>query len=44
VHEIIEGAKKYSHLPPVEELGLYHPKTIEKQEKQNELYTTISNQ
>ena len=44
VHEIIEGAKKYSHLPPVEELGLYHPKTIEKQEKQNALYTTISNQ
>ena len=44
VHEIIEGAKKYSHLPPVEELGLYHPKTIEKQEKQNALYTTISDQ
>ena len=44
VHESIEGAKKYSHLPPVEELGLYHPKTIEKQEKQNALYTTISNQ
>ena len=44
VHEIIEGAKKYSYLPPVEELGLYHPKTIEKQEKQNALYSTISNQ
>ena len=44
VHEVIEGAKKYAHLPSVEELGLYHPKTIEKQEKQNALYTTISNQ
>ncbi len=44
VHEQIGGCKTYSHLPPVEELSLYHPKTIEKQEKQNELYSKITNQ
>jgi len=41
VHEQIQGAKTYSHLPPMEELSLYHPKTIEKQEKQNQLYSEI---
>tara|TARA_R110001592_G_scaffold150947_3_gene377051 strand:+ start:2297 stop:2953 length:657 start_codon:yes stop_codon:yes gene_type:complete len=38
LHEYIEGCKTYSHLPPQEELSLYHPKTIEKQEKQNMFY------
>ena len=38
VHERITGCKTYSHLPPQEELSLYHPKTIDKQVKQNELY------
>lgn len=42
VHEYISGCKTYSHLPPLEELSLYHPKTIEKQEKQNKLYDDIS--
>ncbi len=41
VHEIIQGAKTYAHLPPHEELSLYHPKTIEKQIKQNELYESL---
>ncbi len=41
VHERIMGAKNYSHLPPNESLSLYHPKTIEKQEKQNEFYETL---
>ena len=41
VHERITGCKTYSHLPPHEELSLYHPKTIKKQEKQNELYEKI---
>ena len=41
VHEIIEGCKTYSHLPPHEELSLYHPKSIERQEKQNRLYDGI---
>ena len=41
VHEQITGCKTYSHLPPQEELSLYHPKTIKKQESQNQLYTQI---
>ena len=38
LHEYITGCKTYSHLPPHEELSLYHPKTIQKQEKQNLFY------
>ena len=38
LHEYITGCKTYSHLPPHEELSLYHPKTMEKQEKQNMFY------
>ena len=38
LHEYITGCKTYSHLPPHEELSLYHPKTIEKQEEQNMFY------
>ena len=38
LHELIVGCKTYAHLPPQEELSLYHPKTIEKQEKQNMFY------
>ena len=38
LHEYITGCKTYSHLPPQEELSLYHPKTKEKQEEQNKFY------
>jgi len=38
LHEHIVGCETYAHLPPHEELSLYHPKTIEKQEKQNMFY------
>ena len=38
LHELIVGCKTYAHLPPHEGLSLYHPKTIEKQEKQNMFY------
>ena len=38
LHEFIDGCKTYSHLPPQEELSLYHPKTLEKQEQQNQFY------
>jgi len=38
LHEYITGCKTYAHLPPHEELSLYHPKTIQKQEKQNMFY------
>ena len=41
VHEHIWGCKTYAHLPPQEELSLYHPKTIDKQEQQNRLYSDI---
>jgi hypothetical protein len=39
VHERIQGYKIVSRLP--EQFYLQHPKTIEKQEKQNKLYETI---
>ena len=38
LHEVITGCKTYAHLPPQEELSLYHTKTIEKQEHQNMFY------
>jgi len=38
LHEFIDGCNTYAHLPPHEELSLYHPKTIEKQEEQNLFY------
>tara|TARA_R100001015_G_scaffold18193_1_gene10912 strand:+ start:244 stop:909 length:666 start_codon:yes stop_codon:yes gene_type:complete len=41
VHEVIDGAKTYSHLPPHEELTLKHEKDIVRQEVQNKLYTQI---
>jgi len=41
VHERLVGFKTYTSLPEVEEMALYHPKTIEKQEKQNNLYETL---
>jgi hypothetical protein len=41
VHEKIVGYKKFAFLPEIEEFSLYHPKTIQKQEKQNSFYNTI---
>ena len=41
VHEVIDGASTYSHLPPHEELTLKHEKEIARQEVQNNLYNTI---
>tara|TARA_R110001606_G_scaffold113564_4_gene240719 strand:- start:7601 stop:8257 length:657 start_codon:yes stop_codon:yes gene_type:complete len=41
VHEIIIGYKQFSHLPQEEEYCLYHPKQIDKQEKQNAFYETL---
>jgi hypothetical protein len=41
VHEVLDGFKTYSNLPEMEEYALYHPKTIEKQEKQNSYYSTL---
>ena len=41
VHEVLEGHKNFTSLPSQEELSLYHPKTIERQEKQNNYYNTL---
>ena len=41
VHEKIVGFKQYTTLPAVDELALIHPKTIERQEKQNNYYATL---
>jgi glycosyltransferase involved in cell wall biosynthesis len=38
VHEKLEGFLQYSPLPSQEELALYHPKDIKRQEKQNNYY------
>ena len=38
LHEYISGCETFSHLPPHEALSLYHPKTKEKQEQQNQFY------
>jgi glycosyltransferase involved in cell wall biosynthesis len=41
VHEVIEGHKYFTVLPAVDELALIHPKSIEKQEIQNQFYETL---
>ena len=41
VHEKIVGFKQYTTLPAVDELALIHPKTIERQERQNSYYETL---
>ncbi len=43
VHEVLDGYKTYAALPAMEALSLYHPKTIERQEKQNKYYESLSN-
>jgi len=41
VHEVLDGYKTMSLLPREEEYALYHPKTIDRQEKQNNYYNTL---
>jgi len=41
VHERITGYKTIAQLPAVEDYSLRHPKTIERQEKQNKLYDSL---
>jgi hypothetical protein len=41
VHERLDGHKQFAYLPMDEEYALYHPKTIERQEKQNNYYDTL---
>jgi len=42
VHERLGGHKEFTYLPSEEQWSLYHPKTIERQEKQNEYYNTLN--
>jgi len=41
VHEVLEGYKSITALPTEEPWCLKHPKTIERQERQNELYSKL---
>lgn len=41
VHEILDGYKAHGILPIEKEFSLYHPKTVERQEKQNNYYDTL---
>jgi glycosyltransferase involved in cell wall biosynthesis len=41
VHEVLTGYKEHTYLPMEEEFCFYHPKTIDKQEKQNKFYEGI---
>jgi hypothetical protein len=41
VHERLVGHKEFAYLPMEEEWALYHPKSIERQEKQNNYYNTL---
>jgi len=41
VHEVLVGFKEHTFFPSEEEYCFYHPKTIDRQEKQNEFYNTI---
>ena len=41
VHEVLTGFETFSPLPQNSELALQHPKTIERQERQNNYYNTL---
>jgi len=41
VHERLDGFKTWTYLPEMEEFALYHPKTIDRQVKQNNYYDTL---
>jgi hypothetical protein len=40
-HEILDGYKTFANLPELEEYALYHYKTIDRQEKQNNFYNKL---
>jgi glycosyltransferase involved in cell wall biosynthesis len=41
LHEVLDGYNTYANLPEIEEYALYHFKSIERQEKQNNYYSTL---
>ena len=44
VHEVLTGYKEYAFLPAEEEYCFYHPKEIDRQEKQNQFYDSINSE
>jgi len=42
VHERLEGFKTYAPIPALPDLALQHPKTIDRQEKQNNYYESLT--
>jgi hypothetical protein len=41
VHERLDGFKTYAPLPDNESYALFHPKTVERQERQNNYYSSL---
>ena len=41
VHERLDGFGMYTNFPPLDQMCLYHPKDIKRQEKQNNYYNTL---
>jgi cellulose synthase/poly-beta-1,6-N-acetylglucosamine synthase-like glycosyltransferase len=41
VHERLEGYQQLTNFPPIDEMCLFHPKDIIRQEKQNNYYNTL---
>ena len=41
VHEVLTGYQEHTFLPAEEQFSFYHPKTIDRQEKQNQFYEGI---
>ena len=41
VYEVLNGHLQYGLLPATPELALYHPKTIKRQQQQNDYYDTL---
>ena len=41
VHEVLTGYKEHTYLPMEEQFCFYHPKDIDRQEKQNKFYESI---
>jgi hypothetical protein len=41
VHEVLIGYNEHTYLPAEEQFSFYHPKDIDRQEKQNKFYEEI---
>ena len=41
VHEVLNGFSSFARLPMDPDYCLFHPKDIEKQERQNQLYSNL---